>query len=938
MLGYVYMVLYTFAASEIAYSLRLKYTSVILRQDVSKLDDINAASARIGGQGIQEIQRIEVGLGEQLGTTMQLMSVVLSGFIIAVVAQWKLALVVSTMIPATLFTIALTVIVDLRWEKKIQHLYTQTTDAAKAALTNIRDIFASTAESHILVHYDRLLEQAMRYGLKKAPAVGLQYSFEMFFVTIGYTLSFWYGTKLHSEDDVPIGSIVTRAIINNPPILILDEATAGLDVHAEVAVEAALDRASLGKTVINITHKPRQAKKADHMIVLTSHGVSHQGSPDEIRRNKPVFFLLDEDSKGLFENSSAHGNSIEPAPEPKSVPIGSQHFEPGDSIALLGVVVKYSLLRSIAIIMYDQKNHWRWMLALLIPCILGGLTFGAEAIIFGKIVRVFLLPVAQVHSAARFWAYMFLVVAIATFLIFVAIGHNGTILNYKLSREHRLQYLQNIMLQKIEFFDLPRNSPGVLAEKLLQHPNEIEDLLGRNIPVIAIMLVTVISCSILSLVTGWKFGLVAVFGCLGPICLAGLVRIQLEYVIEHRTHELYYESAGFVSEFLHSMRTVTSLCLQHTLLSEYRELLSRPLRETRTKALISLSFLALADSLQLCGLALLLWYGGTLVASRQYTLEAFFTIASSMFFAVQAITKFFGFAYNASNEAKKELAVSFQEVHFRYPTRELPILNGLNVDVSSPLRKRSGAGKKSLLLGLLAVEKFYEPSSGNIYFHGQRSVELAIGDMRRRTALVPQGPWLYRGSYTRNCSSIRENLCLGLDRNVTDTEIVGACQAAVTHDFVSSLPQGLETQCGESGGMKFSGGQRQRLLIARALLRRASLLLLDECTSALDGPTEKLVAHALQHIPHEVTVIAVAHRLSTIRNFDVIFVLDHGCVVEQGSYDELMRLRARFYNMHISRTDTEDIRQVQSKWEETPETPSLVENDDENAQEKNNTG
>src|SRR5450432_4126116 len=119
------------------------------------------------------------------------------------------------------------------------------------------------------------------------------------------------------------------------------------------------------------------------------------------------------------------------------------------------------------------------------------------------------------------------------------------------------------MSQKIAFFDDTKNSPGVLTAKLLQHPNEIEDLLGRNIPVILIILVSILSCSILAIVTGWKLGLVTVFGCLAPICVSGLIRIHLEYANEEQTHQLYYESAGFASEYVLSIRTLNSLCLEN---------------------------------------------------------------------------------------------------------------------------------------------------------------------------------------------------------------------------------------------------------------------------------------------------------------------------------------------------------------------------------------
>jgi ATP-binding cassette subfamily B (MDR/TAP) protein 1 len=170
-----------------------------------------------------------------------------------------------------------------------------------------------------------------------------------------------------------------------------------------------------------------------------------------------------------------------------------------------------------------------------------------------------------------------------------------------------LNYLQSFISQEVAFFENPKHSPGVLTAKLLQHPLEIEDFFCRNIPVVLIIVVTILSCSILAIATGWKLGLVTVFGALAPICIAGLIRIQLGYINEKRTHEIYYESAGFVSEYVAAPRTVNSLCMENTLVSEYRDLLQGPLRQAKKNALYTMFFLALTDSLQICGMALAFW-------------------------------------------------------------------------------------------------------------------------------------------------------------------------------------------------------------------------------------------------------------------------------------------------------------------------------------------
>jgi len=128
--------------------------------------------------------------------------------------HWKLTLVVSTMIPLTVLTVAVSVIIDVRLERRILEIYEATSNIAKDALGNIRDIFASTAEASIFAQYDQLLLQANKLGYKKAPAAAFQYSFELFFLCCGYSLAFWYGSMLYSRGGVSIGSIITYVVFH----------------------------------------------------------------------------------------------------------------------------------------------------------------------------------------------------------------------------------------------------------------------------------------------------------------------------------------------------------------------------------------------------------------------------------------------------------------------------------------------------------------------------------------------------------------------------------------------------------------------------------------------------------------------------------------------------------------------------------------------------
>ena len=192
------------------------------------------------------------------------------------------------------------------------------------------------------------------------------------------------------------------------------------------------------------------------------------------------------------------------------------------------------------------------------------------------------------------------------------------------------------------------------------------------------------------------------------------------------------------------------------------------------------------------------------------------------------------------------------------------------------------------------LERYYDPTSGQILVGDQDIRDLSPRLYRDHLALVQQEPVLYQGT-------VKENITLGLAQDTTDDSITTACQQANALEFIQSLPQSFETPCG-ARGMSFSGGQRQRIAIARALIRKPQVLLLDEATSALDTHSERVVQAALDEAARsgQRTMIAVAHRLSTVRNADVILVFSEGRVAEMGTHEELQRLGGMYYEMCLS--------------------------------------
>jgi subfamily B ATP-binding cassette protein MsbA len=200
---------------------------------------------------------------------------------------------------------------------------------------------------------------------------------------------------------------------------------------------------------------------------------------------------------------------------------------------------------------------------------------------------------------------------------------------------------------------------------------------------------------------------------------------------------------------------------------------------------------------------------------------------------------------------------------------------------------RTGAGKTTFV-DLIA--RFYDCEPGRILLDGVDIREYSLPSLHAKMAIVSQEVWLLN-------RTLRDNLTFGLARRASDEELDAALRDVELGEFVSGLREGLDTEIGDRG-VRLSGGQRQRVALARALLRDPDILILDEATSALDSLVEQRVARAIQQRAKGRTLIVIAHRLSTIRDADLILVMHEGRVIEQGSWDELLRREGAFYRLH----------------------------------------
>src|SRR5581483_10173191 len=252
---------------------------------------------------------------------------------------------------------------------------------------------------------------------------------------------------------------------------------------------------------------------------------------------------------------------------------------------------------------------------------------------------------------------------------------------------------------------------------------------------------------------------------------------------------------------------------------------------------------------------------------------------------------------------------------FSYPSRkEVPVLRDVSLLARAGERIAlvgpSGAGKSTIVSLLL---RFYEPDRGRVLIDGRDAREYDLKALRGQMAIVPQDVLLFGGS-------IFDNIAYGRP-GASEADVITAARQANAHGFISSFPDGYATRVGERG-VQLSGGQRQRVAIARAILRDPAILLLDEATSSLDSESESLVLQALERLMQGRTSLVIAHRLSTVRSADRIYVVREGMIIESGTHEELIALENGLYR-NLSQLQLSDDAGSDKEWENGARLPRI---------------
>ena len=740
---------------------------------------------------------------------------------------------------------------------------------------------------------------------------------------------------------------IARAMVSDPKILLLDEATSALDTKSEGVVQAALDKAAQGRTTIVIAHRLSTIKTADNIVVMSEGRIIEQGSHDELLEKKSAYHSLveaqriaeekegqntaddddpDEIDVGLYKTTSSKKPEGDPDDEKVLHKLDRTTTQKSISSVTLQNKAKqsepqYSLWTLIKVVgSFNRPEVWLMLFGLFWSIIAGGGN-PTQAIFFAKSIVALSLPPSmfgQLRKDANFWSLMYLMLAIVQILAFSFQGIAFAICSERLVHRARDQAFRHMLRQDISFFDREENSAGALTTFLSTETTHVAGLSGATLGTLLVVSTTLVAAITVSCAIGWKLALVCT-ATIPILLVCGFLRFWMLAQFQTRAKKAYEGSATYACEATAAIRTVASLTREEDVWEHYHQSLVVQAKKSLQSILKSSALYASSQSLMFLCIALGFWYGGTLIARREYTMLQFFICFSSVIFGAQSAGTIFSFApdMGKAKHAAKELKVlfdrkpeidpwsqdgeritdiegtiEFRDVHFRYPTRpEQPVLRGLNLTVKPgqyvALVGASGCGKSTTVA---LLERFYDPLAGGVFVDGKEISSLNVNDYRRFLSLVSQEPTLYQGS-------IRENVLLGADEeDVPEERVIQACKEANIYEFILSLPDGFSTIVGSKGSM-LSGGQKQRIAIARALLRNPRILLLDEATSALDSESEKVVQAALDAAAQGRTTIAVAHRLSTIQKADMIYVFDQGRIVEHGTHNELLRRRGKYFEL-----------------------------------------
>jgi ABC-type multidrug transport system fused ATPase/permease subunit len=469
-------------------------------------------------------------------------------------------------------------------------------------------------------------------------------------------------------------------------------------------------------------------------------------------------------------------------------------------------------------------------------------------------------------------------------------------------------------LQRLSLGFYERTRAGVIISRLTNDVEAIDQLVTDGVTSLVQNTLTLVGTAILLFILDWRLALATL--AVIPLMSVATVIFRIRST---RAYRAVRERLGLVTatlaEDIAGMRVVQAFTREETNTGNFKQVAERYRDSNMETVVLNGLYFPFVDLLSSVALAVVLGYGGHLYFNGDVTLGtlfAFLLYVQNFFDPVQQLSQLYNTFLSATAALDKIMDVMDEapEVHDRPGAEPLPpvdghvrfeavrfgygagpdVLHELDLDVPAgttvALVGHTGAGK-STIAKLLA--RFYDPREGRITIDGHDLRDVTQASLRRQLGIVPQEGFLFAGTVTDNIAFGRPD--------ATPEQVVEAARTVGAHDFILRLEEGYETELQERGS-RLSLGQRQLIALARALLADPRILILDEATSSVDIGTERKIERALRLLLAGRTAFIIAHRLSTIRDADLIVVLEHGRVVEQGTHDELLEQRGLYTSLY----------------------------------------